>query len=1015
MKFKTSVIMTVFIISALSPTYGQNIQLDPVWEQMTQEVHSLKNQGKLGEGLRKAQETLKYSQDKYGGEHDYTIISMGNLSIIYEQIGRYQEAETLNKTVLAWAEKTFGKNSPNAFLTKNNLAYLYSSQGKYSLAEPLYIEVLEFRRKTLGNKNHDTLLSINNLAGMYYEQGRLKEAEILYLELLSSSKSTFGKNHPSTLKAISTLGSLYNRIGRFDEAEPLLIEALELSQQTLGPTHPVVLFNTGSLGNFLLFQGRYAEAEQVFLKMLKIQEEIVGKNTPGYIATLSNLATLYNYQKKNNKAGELLEAVNELSKETFGDTHNYTLSSSSNLAEHYSIIGKLSEAEKIIRSTLEQRKIKFGENHPDTLGSINSLAALLSTQGKFLEAEKLFKDALAVSTHLLGENHPDHVPLLNNLAWTYDNLEDYKNANSTYLACLDLCSKVLSIDHPFTQEVLLNQTISKIHFGYTQDALGLLKQYEGRLLSRTFRELYASSSSLDRRVYINNIKSFQDICISLAIQNDDDEIKEFVAEAIIRWKQIYIEENIVQNRLVSTSTNPKIKALTKQRADLQAIFSRQVYHEKTQDKILTTWNKLTKIENDIQQASKHFVNKLQIESFELKDILNKIKNDSAIVEFRTFHVINFKNRSVLPAPVSLSAIVISKDNEKAGNQIDIINLGLLSSVSSSKSSDDLYGILFREMDQLVKDKSRLYISPDGPLFLLSFDSLKLPDDSYLIQRQEILTLHSSRDLLAKRTKSDSNLLIGVGGVDYGAEQGEIELPEKESRVAEKVFKNNLRVAEVINGKFTKIPNSLFEVNVINEIFNDNVPEGKSIIFTDDNATESSLKNLIEAPRVIHLATHGFFNHNYSAGQWGTEAPLVLSGLALSSANHGLKGKVDDLGEDGLLFASEVSGLNFQGTELVCLSACDTGKGLIDASEGVYGLTRAFRVAGAQSILMTLWTVRDQSSKAFMMTFYEKWLENDINSSPANALRQTKLEFIEHSNINYRDPRVWAPYVLLGIY
>ena len=123
--------------------------------------------------------------------------------------------------------------------------------------------------------------------------------------------------------------------------------------------------------------------------------------------------------------------------------------------------------------------------------------------------------------------------------------------------------------------------------------------------------------------------------------------------------------------------------------------------------------------------------------------------------------------------------------------------------------------------------------------------------------------------------------------------------------------------------------------------------------------------------------------------------------------------VDDNGDDGLLYSIEVTGLNLQGTELVSLSECDTGKGVIDYSEGVYGLVRAFRTAGAQNVLMTLWPVGDRSSRDFMERFYDIWLGDKDNPTPSEALHRTRLEFINHKKENYRDPNVWAPYVLVG--
>jgi hypothetical protein len=170
-----------------------------------------------------------------------------------------------------------------------------------------------------------------------------------------------------------------------------------------------------------------------------------------------------------------------------------------------------------------------------------------------------------------------------------------------------------------------------------------------------------------------------------------------------------------------------------------------------------------------------------------------------------------------------------------------------------------------------------------------------------------------------------------------------------------------------------------------------------------------LKTLTAAPQVLHLATHGF----YLADTQGViDRPLVLSGLALAGANRGLQGQRGPDGEDGILYALKVQDLNLEDTELVTLSACDTGHGTLDASEGVYGLVRAFRIAGARNVMMSLWTLGDASAREFMGRFYRRWLGGSSPGDLAVALRDTQRSFIEDADPRLRDPRVWAPFVLV---
>ena len=169
------------------------------------------------------------------------------------------------------------------------------------------------------------------------------------------------------------------------------------------------------------------------------------------------------------------------------------------------------------------------------------------------------------------------------------------------------------------------------------------------------------------------------------------------------------------------------------------------------------------------------------------------------------------------------------------------------------------------------------------------------------------------------------------------------------------------------------------------------------------AGEDRLKALTPPPRVLHLATHGF----YLDQEDSAERPLVLSGIALAGANRGGGG-----GEDGVLYGLEALGLNLDGTGLAVLSACKTGQGSVDYSEGVYGLVRALSIAGARQVLVTLWPVRDGEAAEFMADFYRSWLTD--GGEPAPALRTTQLAYATGPDPARNNPRRWAPYTLVGM-
>ena len=249
-------------------------------------------------------------------------------------------------------------------------------------------------------------------------------------------------------------------------------------------------------------------------------------------------------------------------------------------------------------------------------------------------------------------------------------------------------------------------------------------------------------------------------------------------------------------------------------------------------------------------------------------------------------------------------------------------------------------------------------------------------------------------------------MVSVGGAKCGP------MPAGKVEPAPTLATYQQRAIHGLAQGLADLPESSRETQTIGEIFTSNTGQQPTVLL-GNNASEYNLKNLKHPPRILHLSTHGFYLANEEESKLADEAPLLLSGLALAGANNGLQGKLDKHGDDGLLYSLEVLGLNLQGTELVSLSACDTGKGVIDYSEGVYGLVRAFRTAGAKNVLMTLTPVGDKSSREFMETFYDNWLSSKKNISPAQALHKTRLAFIHHTNPAYRDPAIWSPYVMVG--
>ncbi|MEE8200482.1 MAG: CHAT domain-containing protein, partial [Candidatus Acidoferrales bacterium] len=192
------------------------------------------------------------------------------------------------------------------------------------------------------------------------------------------------------------------------------------------------------------------------------------------------------------------------------------------------------------------------------------------------------------------------------------------------------------------------------------------------------------------------------------------------------------------------------------------------------------------------------------------------------------------------------------------------------------------------------------------------------------------------------------------------------------------------------------------------------------LYSDERALEEAIKQ-VQAPRLLHVATHGFFladqegarTERLSGLPSGREDPMLRSGLFFAGAERTLAGQPPPAGlDDGVLTAYEATGLNLHGTELVVLSACETGQGEVKNGEGVFGLRRALQVAGAEAVLMSLWAVPDRETQELMTLFYRNWL---AGQSKPQALRAAQQELRARVRERYGAdlPYFWGAFVLVG--
>ncbi|WP_199322689.1 MULTISPECIES: CHAT domain-containing tetratricopeptide repeat protein [Calothrix] len=1018
-------------------------------EQLNEQTMQLYQQGKYSEAIPLAERALAIREKVLGTEHLDVAQSLNNLAILYSSQGNYVKAEGLYLRSLAIREKVLGTEHLLVANSLNNLAALYYSQGNYAKAEGLYLRSLAILEKVLGQEHPLVAIILNNLADIYSSQGNYAKAEGLYLRALAIREKVLGTEHPDVATSLNNLAALYREQGSYTKAEGLYLRSLAIREKVLGTEHPLVAESLNNLAALYYLQGNYAKAEGLYLRALAIREKVLGTEHPLVAESLNNLAVLYREQGNYAKVEELYLRSLVILEKLLGKEHPLVASSLNNLAGLYRVQGNYDKAEGLyIRSLAIWEKV-LGKEHPDVAASLNNLAVLYREQGNNAKAEGLYIRSLAIWEKVLGKEHPDVASSLNNLAGLYKSQGNYAKAEGLYLRSLAIWEKVLGKEHPDVAASLKNLAL----LYWAQGDINRTTDFFTRALAieeQNLQLIYAVGSEQRKQNYAQTFSGTTNAAVSLALQQSTNNpaLAKLALTTVLRRKGRVLDAmtDTVQTLRTQLANNPETKKLFDDWLDVQQQLAALVYRGQGQEKFEIYQAQIKQLEAEKERleeqvSAKSAEFRQAIQPVELAAIQAQIPQDAAMVEIVQYDPFNPKAKKgeqwdnpryaavVLraagePKWVDLGdAATIDKSVASFRNILAYAPISSQENHNNSKQERGIFQIdsktavaqlqeLARSLDKqimapirpLLGDAHHLLLSPDGQLNLIPFEALKDEQNQYLVQRYAFSYLTTGRDLLSLQTtaKAAANPVV-FANIDYN---------QQDNTVVAKSRGSNQRSIDFANLKFSSLTATLAEGQQIQKIF----PQVNLIL--GKQATEAAIKQL-NAPRILHLATHGFFlpdeevkpptnafNQQLDkAPVLNLENPLLRSGLALAGFNNRQQ-KADT--DDGVLTALEVAGLNLRGTELVVLSACETGLGDVKIGGGVYGLRRALVIAGSQTQLLSLWQVADDGTKDLMVKYYDKLR---AGKGRHEALREVQLELL--NNPKYQHPYYWASFIPSG--
>ena len=887
----------------------------------------------------------------------------------YRQVlkqGRYQEATRYAEELVTAGEKTFGKDHPNVAIFLNNLAERYRSLGDYARAEPLYKRSLVIVEEAYGPKHPHVARGLNNLAALYDSLGDYASAIPLYKRSLAIKEETLGAKHPSIAISLNNLAGLYTNLGDYTAAEALYKRSLAIMEKSHGPNHPDVAKVLNSLAMLYWSIGDYTSAMRLLKRSLTIKEKTLGPEHPNVAKSLINLAALYT---------------------TLDD---YT------------------EAVPLYTKSLEIMEKALGPNHPDVAKVLDNLAGLYYSFGDLVRAKPLLEKSLAIREKALGSEHPDVALSLSNLAIICASTDDFENSHKLFKRAQGIDNKLIDQVIGFTSEEQKMKFLSTKRYCLNL-YLSLIDQH---LSKKPFARKDALNAWLKRKgVILEAQRRFQD---ALVYSDDLQAIETFQDLSRIRAR--------LSKLAFAGPGREGLKAWKNRVADLE--------------------EQKKRLESRLSKLSQAFALKQKIAKADCEKVAGALPSNTVLIEFAKVEILNFKTKW-LSAHYLTFLLHAGK-----GNRVDLIDLGDAYHIDKAvarfkkeigttlktkgeraiKPSREIYDLVFEPIKRELGNVKEIFISPDGNLNLIPFEVLQGPNGRFLIEDYTFNYLAAGRDLLGFgeiKERGKKALLMGDPDFDLGAKEKDSVLRKLAINAEkEEIVK---RSSDMRRLHFNRLPETREEVTSIKGILG----EDKVELYIGKEALEEVLRQK-GAPRILHLATHGFFLSDVELGYLCDEImlrgiaislkptgksvkmknPLLRSGIALAGANSALKSRGAETG-DGIVTAEKILGLRLRGTDMVVLSACETGVGEVKTGEGVFGLRRAFTQAGTRSLVMSMWSVPDRETKELMVQFYRNIQSGKMNR--CRALRQAALKEMKivKERYGHAAPLFWGAFVFMG--
>ncbi|MBK6266444.1 CHAT domain-containing protein [Marivirga sp. S37H4] len=984
------------------------------------------NNGQFEKVIANRAEILNYVQK---GQDSLSAEMLYFLGDAYLALDRTEDGLLIMEEELKLRKK-LSNNDPSLIANLQfNLGYYYSVLNRFPKSILYYENAIESFR------------SIEGTASAAYVEGNIELAKVLSISGKSAPalktlnelrKNDFAReNYLHVIR--KEIGMVYLDRGNYYRSEEILTQNLKLLLDLFGKESIQYAEGLVALATPKFYKSNYAEAEKLYKDALEIINKLDG-NEYLLSATKNNLASLYwrigLYENSLALNKEIITQENTLDNAITIKNYATTLSSSGNARESLMYADSSLNMVSAILGRNSELYAKFNKEKAIAYLANNDIENYFTTM----------EESYQIAKDVIEKSNPEFSKYEFQLGRAYYRKNEIAQAEKHINEAFKLRKKYLNDRHPLYAEA----TKELAELNWFKNEFKASGSYFKETIDNYFAQIdayFPALSEQEKANFYSNIlrPTFEEYnSYVIAYHDKNPQLLEDMYNYQLSTKGLIMYATAKARKNILQSGNQELIDQYKSWIDTKELIAKMysLKEEEIQEQSLNLDSLLLAsdaLEKDLSRASAEFAEAYQIKRGDWKEIQAQLKPDEAAIEMIRFKKFSPDSSGQFLDEIYYAALLIDKNSKHP--QLILFNNGeeLENKFIKNYKNAIKYKVIdtysYQNYWKSIADKTRkynkLYFSPDGIYNQISINSLYNNDTKkYVLEEQNIQMLTNTRDLIAYRNPEKSSQLtsnqtpsqlFGFPNYNKGLEVNTSTDGELAKNVASNVsldrgLRGSLQRYIRGNSLVTSLPGTKEEVEQIEKIYQVNKTESPQIHLSNE-ADEATLKS-VSSPRVLHIATHGFFMENNESNSDNPEDkyaqnPLLKSGLIMAGANSFISSGMDENeGQDGILTAYEAMNLNLSNTELIVLSACETGLGDLKNGEGVYGLRRAFQVAGAEAIIMSLWSVDDIATQELMTAFYGQWLGGKTKQE---AFIDAQLSIKQ----KYKSPYYWGAFVMVG--